>query len=91
MDSESKKRVEAIEANAKAKVLEGFGLNTMSRDNTVNRNAFWFKRHALVPPEPIFIASSEDIGTHRVRANHPDAVIHYFTEQETLKKEKRAL
>ena len=55
------------------------------------RDAAWFKRHALVPKEPILIASSEDIGTHRVRANHPDAVIDYFLEQETLKRERRPL
>ena len=62
-----------------------------TRDLFAMRDAAWFKRHALVPPEPILIASSEDIGTHRVRANHPDAVIDYFLEQEALKKERRPL
>ena len=41
---------------------------------------------AYVPKEPIIIASTEDIGTIRVRANHLDASIHYFMEQEALKK-----
>ena len=58
----------------------------MQRDNTLNRDAAWFKRHALKMPEPILVNSSEDIGTHRVRANHPDAVIDYFLEQEALKR-----
>jgi len=43
-------------------------------------------RTAYVPKEPILIHSTEDIGTLRVRANHIDATIHYFMEQEYLKK-----
>jgi hypothetical protein len=50
------------------------------------RDVSWFKRHAVVPQAPILIATSEDIGTARVRANHVDAFIDYFTEQEALKK-----
>ncbi len=34
----------------------------------------------------IGIASTEDIGTPRVRANHNDALIDYCLEQENLKK-----
>ena len=37
-----------------------------------------------MPTAPIFIASTEDIGTDRVRANHLDAAIHYYEEQERL-------
>lgn len=80
----------AIEANARARVSEADG-NSGSRDNLLNRDAAWFKRRAIVSPEPILIASSEDIGTHRVRANHPDAVIHYCIEQEMFKAERRPL
>ena len=38
--------------------------------------------------EPVFIASSEDIGTSRVRANHLDAAIDMCAEQEKLKANK---
>ena len=59
----------------------------MLEENRVpNRDADWFKRFACVPNPPIFIASTVDIGTPRVRANHVDAQIDYFEEQEQLKK-----
>jgi hypothetical protein len=51
------------------------------------RNKDFLKRFTYVPPAPIFIASTEDIGTVRVRANHLDAAIDYFQEQEQLKKD----
>jgi hypothetical protein len=82
--------MEAIEWNARARVRESFGVHTV-RDNIQNRNTAWFKKRSLVPHEPIIVNSSEDIGTHRIRANHPDAVIDYFMEQEFLKKEKKPL
>lgn len=52
---------------------------------TVKKDEF-MRRDIQVPQEPILIASTEDIGTYRVRANHIDAVIHYTQEQLQLKK-----
>ena len=49
------------------------------------------KLKATLPVEPIFIASTEGIGTSRVRANHLDAAIDFFTEQERLKSSKAPL
>jgi hypothetical protein len=70
-----KARLEKIEINAKAKVAE----------RGERRGGDYYKRWTHVPKEPIFIASTEDIGTLRVRANHIDAAIHYCIEQEKLK------
>lgn len=72
---ELKKRLEIIERNAKAKISEA----------GPRRDPGWYNRNAHVPVEPIFIASTEDIGSMRVRANHIDAAIDYFSEQERLK------
>ena len=72
-----KLRLEKTEQNAKAKVNE----TSTARGRDIN----WYKRNTHVPAEPIFIASTEDIGTMRARLNHVDAAIHYFTEQEKLK------
>ena len=77
MDSTWKERMIAIEANAKAR------LNEVSAPQ---RDVDWFKRNTVIVNEPIFIGSSEDIGTRRARANHFDSVIDYFSEQEMLKK-----
>lgn len=74
---ELKARLGQLEANAKNRVQES--------DSTTNAN-HRANRVAHVPKEPIIIASTEDIGTIRVRANHLDASIHYFMEQEVLKK-----
>lgn len=74
---ELKVRLSKLEANAKNRVQES--------DSTTNAN-HRANRVAYVPKEPIIIASTEDIGTIRVRANHLDASIHYFMEQEALKK-----
>jgi len=76
-DKETAHRIEAIASNAQAKVAES---------KAAVRDKEWFKRNVTVPTAPIFIASTEDIGTDRVRANHVDAAIHYCTEQEALKK-----
>lgn len=67
-------KLEAIQRNAKAKVEEN------SRNDTN-----LFRRTTHIPAEPIFIASTEDIGTSRVRANHIDAALNYCMEQEKLK------
>mmetsp|Transcript_13961 Transcript_13961/g.23217 ORF Transcript_13961/g.23217 Transcript_13961/m.23217 type:complete len:83 (-) Transcript_13961:1792-2040(-) len=72
---EVKTRLEKIESNAKAKIAEV----------GERRDANYYKRTGYVPREPIFIASTEDIGSMRVRANHIDAAIHYCIEQENLK------
>ena len=76
-DKQSTERIEAIAANAQAKVTEG---------RSAVRDKDWFKRSITVPTAPIFIASTEDIGTDRVRANHVDAAINYCVEQEALRK-----
>ena len=62
-DKQSTERIEAIAANAQAKVTEG---------RSAVRDKDWFKRSITVPTAPIFIASTEDIGTDSVRANHVD-------------------
>ena len=55
-------------------------------DAALNRqDKQWFNRFVVVPEAPIFLASSEDIGTIRVRANHLDSAIDYCREQEYLK------
>jgi len=51
----------------------------------------YFKNFTDVPQAPIVIGSTEDIGTDRVRANHIESAIHYFTEQEALKKSNTPL
>jgi hypothetical protein len=81
MDAAAKGRIEAISTNAENKVKEG-------ARNTVPRYKTWATRseNVIVPTAPIFIASSEDIGTNRVRANHFDAAIDYCDEQIELKK-----
>mmetsp|Transcript_39825 Transcript_39825/g.40615 ORF Transcript_39825/g.40615 Transcript_39825/m.40615 type:complete len:83 (+) Transcript_39825:115-363(+) len=79
MDETVKARLAGIEANARAKVAEHAG---------PVRDKDFFKRTVIVPAEPIFIASSEDIGTPRVRANHVDACLDYCMEQEYLKRNK---
>ena len=73
---EFKKRLEILEFNAKHTILER---QNMARD--VN----WYKRHTFVSTPPIYISSTEGIGTPRVRTNHIDAVLDYFDEQEKLK------
>jgi len=71
--------LEALEANARAKLSEA---------KAPTRDKEWFRRNLTVPTAPIFISSTEDIGTARVRANHVDAAIHYCEQQEALKKSK---
>lgn len=67
----------ALEYNAKAKVIEG---------HAPHRSKEHFKNHVTIQEAPIIIASTEDIGTNRVRANHIDASIDFCKEQEYLKK-----
>ncbi len=75
IDKEARFRIDAITKNAEAKVKEAAA---------PARSQEWFQRNLVVPTAPIFIASTEDIGTDRVRANHLDAAIHYYEEQERL-------
>jgi hypothetical protein len=70
-----KERLERIEQNARAKLNE----------SAVKDDSTYYKRHAHIPREPIFIASTEDIGTKRVLCNHIDAALDYCYEQEKLK------
>jgi hypothetical protein len=81
IDKEARYRLTALDANAKAKTAEGV---SNKRENA--RDKDWHKRNGYVSTAPIYIASSEDVGTNRVRANHVDAAIDYFEEQEKLKK-----
>ncbi len=66
--------MEVSEANAKVKLQEHDRVDT-GRYNRITH----------IISEPIVIGSTEDIGTARVRANHPDGIIHFFMEQEKLK------
>lgn len=75
---EMQKRIEIIAKNAEARVNEV--------QQPVGKDAAFYQRFARVPVAPIFIASTEGIGTDRVRCNHVDAAIHYCIEQEALKK-----
>ncbi len=76
-DANTKRRLEIIEANAKARVEE--------TDHKLNKTEY-LQRKMLVPEAPVLIASSEDLGTVRVRSNHVDAIIDYCVEQENLKR-----
>lgn len=72
--------MEAIEQDARARVNELKVQIVKDKD--------YYQRVAHQPTEPIFIASTEGIGTARVRANHYDAALDYFSEQEKLKEKK---
>ncbi len=76
-DSNTKARLEAIEKDAHARIAEG--------KNVIAKDQAYFQRRAVAPVEPIFIASTEGLGTSRVRANHYDAVLDFYSEQEKLK------
>ena len=78
-EAERRDRLLRIEDNAKRRVNE---VHAPQRDTK------WFARNVFVPQEPIIVASSEDIGTARARANHLDSVLDYFTEQAVLKDQK---
>ena len=77
-----KRRLEVIEHNSNNSLL-------VSAERT--RGGTWYNRNAVVPTSPIFMASTDDIGTVRARANHIDAPLHYFEEQIALKKAKSPL
>ncbi len=81
MDSETKTRLETLTKNAQNRVKEASS-SFPAREKT------WVTRgeNIIVPTAPVFIASSEDLGTNRVRANHLDAAIDYCNEQIALKK-----
>lgn len=69
--------MEAIEANATARLEEA---------KSLERDKSWYARSTIVPSQPIFIATTEGVGSIRVRANHIDSALDYFMEQEELKK-----
>jgi len=73
---EARSRFEKIVENAK---------QTKRENEAPARDKNWFKRFVKERSEPIFIGGSEYIGTHRARANHVDACIHFFEEQVALK------
>ncbi|RYG95685.1 hypothetical protein EON65_55595 [archaeon] len=62
-------------------------VRSANASSSIIKDASYFHRNALLHYEPIFIASTELIGTDRVRANHFDAAIDFFSHQEKLKKE----
>eukprot|EP01033_Poteriospumella_lacustris_P017085 gene17085-12224_t len=75
---EVKARLDRLQEDAKAKVRE-------NRNTIVERGDQFYKSFTRTNPEPVFIAGTVGIGTARVRANHIDAIIHYYEEQEKLK------
>jgi hypothetical protein len=77
-----RKRLEVLEHNAKSE---------LGQDGDKTRVGDWYNRYAAVPNPPIFIATTEDIGTIRARANHITAPIHYYQEQIALKLSKTPL
>lgn len=81
-NEEMRRRLEAIGHNSDNELL-------ISAERT--RGGTWYNRNAAVPTPPIFMASTDDIGTTRARANHICAPIHYFEEQIALKKAKAPL
>ena len=81
ISTSARERLEALSKNAQAKLSEA---------KAPARNQEWFQRTVVVPTAPIFIASTEDIGTDRVRANHLDA-FHYCDEQIKLSGECASL
>ena len=60
------------------------------RDTPV-RGKDYFKQRTFIPGEPVFIASSEYIGTARARMNHVDACLHYCSEQMDFKAKGAAI
>jgi hypothetical protein len=51
----------------------------------VVRDEAFYQKHSHTPAAPIFLATTDRIGTNRARANHYDALLDYFSEQERLK------
>jgi len=82
LTNKAKERLESLAKNAQSKLSEA---------KAPARSQEWFQRTVVVPTAPIFIASTEDIGTDRVRANHLDAAIHYCDEQIKLQRENAPL
>ena len=56
-------------------------------DNIIAR----IRKNPLIAGPPIFITTTEDIGTKRCRGNHIDAPIHYCEEQIRLKNARAPL
>lgn len=54
---------------------------------TVKKDNVYFSRRFADPEEAVFVASTVGVGSPRIRANHVDAVIDFFAEQEALKKQ----
>mmetsp|Transcript_28828 Transcript_28828/g.27622 ORF Transcript_28828/g.27622 Transcript_28828/m.27622 type:complete len:88 (+) Transcript_28828:126-389(+) len=75
-NEKAKERLEMIEYNANARLAEA---------DVVVRDKDYYKRNVYVMPAPIFIATSEDVGTVRARAEHNSAHMHYCQEQIDLK------
>lgn len=80
-----KVRFEQIERNATAVKQEASVLNA-NGDYRYGKNREYYRRVLITPQEFIFIGSTVDIGTARVRANHRSAFLDLFEEQITLHK-----
>ena len=77
---EMRRRLAALDWNAKLRV------NATGEGGLANADMVrWCRRNPLIRSAPIFIATTEDIGTLRCRSNHLDAGIHYCEEQEALR------
>lgn len=66
-------------------MIEHNSKNHVANFKDKSRGGTWFNRNASVPTAPIFIATTDDIGTTRARANHVSSSIHYCEEQILLK------
>ena len=49
------------------------------------RDPDYIQRFTIPVEAPVMIATTADIGTGRARANHPDALMDFFAEEEYLK------
>eukprot|EP01031_Cornospumella_fuschlensis_P030396 gene30396-36725_t len=80
LEKVARERLEKVQQNAQS-------VRSVSSSNLVIKDSSYFHRNAMLHYEPIYIASTESIGTDRVRANHYDAAINFFAHQEKLKQE----
>ena len=80
-DKEIKARVERIEHNA-----SNYRISRTKDANGDKVEKNWFFNNVVIPKAPVIISSSDCIGTARARCNHMDALLHYFNEEEALKK-----
>lgn len=78
-NQETKLRLEKLEKNAKSVISEA------------TRDPNYMPKIPFLVHAPVIINGSADIGTPRARANHIDACMDYYLEEEYLKKNKAPL